>query len=1404
MCFSLLWPDIRVPAVFPTHIYGFYNYMEALPCLVYSLRLVLHDTTPAESSKSSLHLLNLEHEELRTSQAFVERLLEESLAKLENEEPKQDDYVRWELGACWIQFLQDQKSQEKDKKPSAENGKKSPKKKEMKIEGLGVPLRSLKNNKKKSDESNNTMQSGNSRSLIDVMPGEDKDSILAFSDARLENSCKEKQLGMQRLLSHAAFARLKETDTGLHCKTLEELIELSQIYYNDVALPKLVADFGSLELSPVDGRTLTDFMHTRGLQMRSLGQVVKLSEKLSHVQSLCIHEMITRAFKHVLQAVIAAVVNHEKMSVSIAAALNLMLGVQEGGDSESINVHSLIRRWLEVFLKKRYDWNLSSSNFKDVRKYAILRGLCHKVGIELVPRDFDMDSPQPFQKSDVVSLIPVHKQAACSSADGRQLLESSKTALDKGKLEDAVTYGTKALTKLVAVCGPYHRMTAGAYSLLAVVLYHTGDFNQATIYQQKALDINERELGLDHPDTMKSYGDLAVFYYRLQHTELALKYVKRALYLLHLTCGPSHPNTAATYINVAMMEEGLGNVHVALRYLHKALKCNRTLLGPDHIQTAASYHAIAIALSLMEAYPLSVQHEQTTLKILRAKLGPDDLRTQDAAAWLEYFESKAFEQQEAARNGTKKPDASIASKGHLSVSDLLDYINPNHDAKGRDVAVKKKSYITKVKGKVHPDINLESFDESSKETSIEQLEGDSHTTDANLENKDAQIQIQIQLPVVKETAEKKPSTGDGISSETQTEGDDSWQPVQRIRSAHSHGRRVKQRWGIIGKVYSCQRKIVDADVDLSSVKNIHQNSRYYLLKKRAPSHGSYAEQHTTNASHGTKFGRRIVKAVAYRVKSLSSSNKAATVEPSRSHEKGLTSSLPISAPVDLGSLKNSMVNPGKSPSYKEVALAPPGMIAKLQACVPQSEIPDNQQTTAIKQEEEVNEAKEIASPTLEDTQGEDKNFAAYSANNMEKEILVVDKKEEIQSTDIMEDGSSLMVPQNMQGPDLGCIEVHEVAQSMLIDSIPSSIDLCPKESCEKDSLCEFETQVNTHENQGNTNSTLLGVQEKEKPVMNSVDSRGFLNKKLSASAAPFNPSASLARTAPVAMNIPLPSSPGAVQAVAPWPLNITLHPGPPTILSAVNPMPSPHHPYTSPPTTPNMIQPLPFMYPPYGQTQAVSTSTFPVTTSAFHPNHFSWQCNVNHNMPEFVPSSVWPSCHTMEFPVPPPIVEPLADSVFEPGVQLENSKSPAPAPAPTLPLDIDYPGETKKELNLADLEGTHDADKLALVDTLDVKENGHVNHCKVETSGNGSNQNDALKENAGSSSEGKIDGEKTFSILIRGRRNRKQTLRMPISLLSRPYGSQPFKVMYSRVVRGSESPKSTSFSSTRDCTADTA
>ncbi|KAL6497084.1 hypothetical protein OROGR_029013 [Orobanche gracilis] len=625
-----------------------------------SLRMMLNKPCAESSFKGQ----NLQSDltDVGTSGSAVQKVIEDSLTRLEDNTAIAERCFRWELGSCWLQHLQKQETPAESNSASSKDDNKV----EPVIKGLGKQFKMLKKRDKE----------------IPIASRKDEECHVGFSSLNMENNTGEMKtcdsnFELLKYVSEEALLRLKGTGVGLHTKSADELVRMAHEYYDDVALPRLVADFASLELSPVDGRTMTDFMHLRGLQMRSLGRVVELADKLSHIQSLCIHEMITRAFKHALRAVIASVRSMDNMSTAIATALNFLVGSCNVKNNDQSN-QILKMQWLRAFLEKKWGWRMQDE-FQHLRKLSILRGLCQKVGLELVPKDYDLESSAPFTKTDIISIVPACKHVGCSSADGRTLLESSKIALDKGKLEDAVSYGTKALTKMIAVCGPYHRTTASAYSLLAVVLYHTGDFNQATIYQQKALDINERELGLDHPDTMKSYGDLSVFYYRLQHIELALKYVNRALYLLQFTCGLSHPNTAATYINVAMMEEGMGNVHVALRYLHEALKCNQRLLGADHIQTAASYHAIAIALSLMEAYSLSVQHEQTTLKILQAKLGAEDLRTQDAAAWLDYFESKALEQQEAARNGTPRPDAFIASKGHLSVSDLLDYISPHQE-----------------------------------------------------------------------------------------------------------------------------------------------------------------------------------------------------------------------------------------------------------------------------------------------------------------------------------------------------------------------------------------------------------------------------------------------------------------------------------------------------------------------------------------------------------------------------------------------------------------------------------------------------------------------------------------------------------------------------------------------------
>lgn len=86
--------------------------------------------------------------------------------------------------------------------------------------------------------------------------------------------------------------------------------------------------------------------------------------------------MIIRAFKHVLRAVVAAVDDINNIAGVIASCLNLLLGDSPDSKSEE---KSLKKKWLVTFLEKRFDCRWKDEYSLDLRKYAILRGLCHKV-----------------------------------------------------------------------------------------------------------------------------------------------------------------------------------------------------------------------------------------------------------------------------------------------------------------------------------------------------------------------------------------------------------------------------------------------------------------------------------------------------------------------------------------------------------------------------------------------------------------------------------------------------------------------------------------------------------------------------------------------------------------------------------------------------------------------------------------------------------------------------------------------------------------------------------------------------------------------------------------------------------------------------------------------------------------
>ncbi|XP_042414071.1 clustered mitochondria protein-like [Zingiber officinale] len=488
----------------------------------------------------------------------------------------------------------------------------------------------------------------------------------------------------------------------------EALVRKASTYLVDIVLPKFVEDLCSLDVSPMDGQTLADTLHAHGINIRYLGKVANMVKHLPHLLDICSLEIIVRSTKHFLKDLLRESEDHD-LGLAISHFFNCFIGnvlpVGSKGNLDNVQLkvqkkgldhhskhkymkgqmrwnhgdfsrknqlaHALLTSeglWSQIkeFAQFKYQFELPEDARIRVKKIAVIRNLCQKVGITIAARRCDFDAPSPFQASDILNLQTVVKHSVPSCSEAKDLMESGKAKLAEGLLNEAYTLFSEAFSILQQVTGPLHRDVASCCRYLAMVLYHAGDMAGAIVQQHKELIINERCLGLDHPDTAHSYGNMALFYHGLNQTELALRHMSRTLRILSLSSGSDHPDVAATFINVAMMYQDIGNMKSALRYLQEALKKNERLLGPDHIQTAVCYHALAIAFNCMGAYKLSIQHESKTHDILVKQLGEEDPRTRDSENWI-----KTFKLREQQVNAQKQKGQAVDPASALKAIDVL-------------------------------------------------------------------------------------------------------------------------------------------------------------------------------------------------------------------------------------------------------------------------------------------------------------------------------------------------------------------------------------------------------------------------------------------------------------------------------------------------------------------------------------------------------------------------------------------------------------------------------------------------------------------------------------------------------------------------------------------------------------
>lgn len=451
------------------------------------------------------------------------------------------------------------------------------------------------------------------------------------------------------------------------------MVKQAATFLTEKVIPIMIEEFSYLINVPVDGQTLTSVMHARGISMRYLGTVATIAQqaKIQIIHELALREMITRAAKHVIRAILVEVEDFNLASL-LSHFLNCLLGdlaeppqpkkkekkgavgkkKKKGPKNSGLKTAfslSTAKLWAQLVaeVKDRFHFDLPSRATVGaiVSCTPTLRSICQKVGIQIEAKNYDFSRSEPFSPEDILQIFPVVKHTNPETADGKNLLEAGKAFLAQARLDIAYELLVEALSIFHQVYGPMHRDTANCYGNLAMVLYNAKDIAQALDHQQRATIINERVLGLDHHDTSHSYGNLALFCHNMGKTSLALQYIKRALYLGRTVCGPNHPDTATSCMNIAMMLQDLAKHKQAIQYFFQSLSSYEAILGPNSQQSAQIYHAIAIAFSQLEQYKDALNYEKKNFAILHATVGDSDIRAIESNIWLRQFTQKAVAMQ---------------------------------------------------------------------------------------------------------------------------------------------------------------------------------------------------------------------------------------------------------------------------------------------------------------------------------------------------------------------------------------------------------------------------------------------------------------------------------------------------------------------------------------------------------------------------------------------------------------------------------------------------------------------------------------------------------------------------------------------------------------------------------------
>jgi len=594
------------------------------------------------------------------------------------------------------------------------------------------PLKQVENKKEEGAEKESDMEEDEAKRIVESMA----DSITSGEKKEVEDSTKQ-------IVKKAALAvgSLKETEfdirfnpdvfspgvihpkENLNFKKECQLVQDAADFLITVQIPAFIRDCLDHSTAPMDGATLADAIHNRGINMRYLGKITDMLSKvpqLEYVYVIAVSEVVMRSAKHIFTQFLQGM-DMLSLSSSISHFLNCLLSScptptctvpdqihkkrsrnkskkstskqSPLAPTDSVEWANLSPKtlWAQIKTeaKSYFDWSMPVDSIDafvemiNLNKLTLLRSFCQKTGVQILLKEYQFDNKtvQTFSEDDVINMYPIVKHINPRATDAYNFYTTGQSKIQQGFLKDGYELISEALNLLNNVYGAMHPEIAQCLRMLARLNYIMGDHMEAMSCQQKAVLMSERVNGIDHPYTITEYTHLALYCFANTQVSTALKLLYRARYLALLVTGENHPELALIDSNIGLILHAVGEYDISLRFLEKALQLNLTYHGPKSLKVAVSYHLVARTQSCMGDFRSALANEKETFTIYKNQLGEEHDKTKESGECLKHLTQQAVVLQKKMNDiyqGKSKaglPPIQIQPPSMGSVLDMLNIIN---------------------------------------------------------------------------------------------------------------------------------------------------------------------------------------------------------------------------------------------------------------------------------------------------------------------------------------------------------------------------------------------------------------------------------------------------------------------------------------------------------------------------------------------------------------------------------------------------------------------------------------------------------------------------------------------------------------------------------------------------------